>query len=346
MAIQKVVGKWLAPLALGLFVTAGAAHAQVDLVGINVAGAEFTGGVLPGQLNKHYFFPKTSYFEYWAERGIKTIRFPIKWERLQPKLKGPFDPFYAAQIDKMFANAALNDIDVVLDIHNYARYRKKVIGSKEVPYSAYQDLLERVAKRWGDRSSLYGYDIMNEPYGLADKYWPKAAQAGINGVRKYDRQKPIYIEGVSYASAARWPKYADKLLALKDPSDNLIFSAHVYLDQDASGRYVGSPGNNFDMNVGVKRVTPFINWLKKNGKRGHIGEIGVPPHDARYLKAMDRTLAHLQKHCIQTHYFAGGPAWGNHFLSIEPKKGKEKPQWKVLKKYVGKGNCSDFGPKA
>ena len=35
--------------------------------------------------------------------------------------------------------------------------------------------------------------------------------------------------------------------------------------------------------------------LKKNGKRGHIGEIGVPPHDARYLKAMDRTLAHLQK---------------------------------------------------
>jgi endoglucanase len=344
MTFQKVVGKLLAPVVLGMALTTSAAHAYVDLIGLNIAGAEFTSHVLPGQLNKHYFFPKNSHLQYWAERGIRNIRFPIKWERLQPRLNGAFDPFYAAQIDKLLADAAKHDMDVILDVHNYGRYRGGVVGTKDVPLASYQNLLERMAQRWGKHPALYGYDIMNEPYGLADQYWPKAAQAGINGVRKFDRDNIIFIEGASYSSAARWPRYADQLLDLKDPADNIVFSAHVYLDKDASGRYIGSPGKNFDTNVGVKRVTPFIEWLKKNGKRGHIGEIGVPPHDALYLEAMNRTLAHLQKHCIPVAYFAAGPAWGNHFLSVEPKDGKEKPQWRVLKKYVGKGNCTDFGP--
>ncbi len=346
MTFQKVVGKFFAPVVLGLALTTGVAQANIDLIGLNIAGAEFTSGALPGQLNKHYFFPKNSHLQYWAEKGIQNIRFPIKWERLQPKLNGAFDPFYAAQIDKLMANAAQNNIDVILDVHNYGRYRNQVVGTKQVPLSAYQNLLERMAQRWGKHPALHGYDIMNEPYGLADKYWPQAAQAGINGVRKFDRENIIFVEGASYSSAARWHWYADKLLDLRDPSDNIVFSAHVYLDKDASGRYVEKTDKNFDLNVGIKRVTPFINWLKKNGKRGHIGELGVPPNDARWLQAMDRTLAHLQKHCIPTTYFAAGPAWGNHFLSVEPKNGKEKPQWKVLKKYVGKGNCSDFGPSA
>lgn len=44
-------------------------------------------------------------------------------------------------------------------------------------------------------------------------------------------------------------------------------------------------------------------------------------------------------------YWAAGPSWGNHKLSVEPTKdGREKAQWDVLKKYVGKGNCNEFGP--
>lgn len=346
MAFQNVVGKLLAPVIIGLALSSGGAHANIDLVGLNIAGAEFTPDKLPGKLDTHYFFPKNAHLQSWAEKGIRNIRFPIKWERLQPKLNGPLDPFYATQIDRLLANAARNDMDVILDVHNYGRYRGKVVGTKDVPLSAYQNLLERMAQRWGKHPALYGYDIMNEPYGLADQYWPKAAQAGINGVRKFDRDNIIFVEGASYSSAERWAWYADKLLDLQDPSDNLVFSAHLYLDRDASGRYVEKTDQSFDPNIGIKRATPFINWLQKNGKRGHIGEIGVPPHDKRWLNAMDRTLAHLQKHCIPVTYFAAGPAWGNHFLSVEPKDGKNKPQWGVLKKYVGQGDCSDFGPAA
>ncbi|QJD58030.1 glycoside hydrolase family 5 protein [Pseudomonas sp. gcc21] len=341
---HKAVGKWIAAVTFGLFATTSVATAAVDLVGLNIAGAEFTSSALPGKAGTHYFFPSRKLLETWNDKGIQTIRFPIKWERLQPKLNKDFDPGYAGLIDKLFTDAAASGIDVLLDVHNYARYRDKAIGTSSVPFSAFRDLNERIAKRWGNRSALIGYDIMNEPYGSADKYWPKAAQAGIDGIRKHDRQTAIYIEGMSYASAERWNWHGDKLLSLDDPIDNLVFSAHVYLDPDGSGTYKKGPASNLDPMIGVKRVEPFVKWLKKNYKRGHIGELGAPS-DPKWMKAMDNTLAYLQKNCIPVTYWAAGPSWGKNKLSVEPNKdGSDKPQWKVLKKYVGQGNCSVIGP--
>lgn len=314
----------------------------IALIGLNVAGAEFTSSALPGKEGTHYFFPPDAYFDRWAEKGITSVRFPIKWERLQPKLKGKFDEVYAGHIDDMLDQAEHNYIDILLDVHNYARYRGDVIGTKKVPLEAFEDLLSRIAERWGNHPALYAYDIMNEPYGADDK-WPAAAQAGIDGVRKHDTLKPIFIEGTSWSSAARWPKYADALLELNDPANNLVFSAHVYLDPDASGSYK-EKYDKFDPMVGVNRVKPFVNWLKENYKRGHIGEFGVP-NDPKYLKAMDNMLGYLQENCIPVSYWAAGPSWGNYKLSVEPgKDGKQKAQWDVLKKYVDTGNCTEYGP--
>lgn len=317
---------------------------MLQLIGINVAGAEFTSSQLPGIHNTHYFFPKEGYFDKWKLKGVRSVRFPIKWERLQPALNGEFDPTYAGLIDTMFTQAAQADMDIILDVHNYAKYRGNPIGSAEVPYSAYQNLMQRIAQRWQNRTSLYAYDIMNEPNGKADAYWAEAAQYGINGVRKYDRQRPIYIEGMSYASAARWPKTSSELLNLIDPVDNLVFSAHIYLDSNASGQLYATDTGPVDPMVGVKRATPFVNWLKTHGKRGQIGESGIPD-DPRYLEAMDNLLGYLQQNCIPMTYWAAGRAWGGYTLSVEPNKdGTDKAQWKLLEKYLGKGNCADYGP--
>ena len=317
---------------------------MLDLITMNIAGAEFTSSAIPGKNGTHYFFPKTGYLDTWSMKGIRTIRFPIKWERLQPELNGELDPTYAGLIDTLLTQAAQAEIKVVLDVHNYGRYHGNAIGGEHVSIPAYGDLIERIAKRYSSRNALYAYDIMNEPYGSADKHWPEAAQAGINAVRKHDRQRPIYIEGKSYSSAARWGTYGDSLLDLYDPYDNLVFSAHLYLDSDASGSYRDGDDALVNPMIGVNRARPFVEWLKKHNKRGHIGESGVPD-DPRYLAAMDNLLAYLQQHCIPLAYWAAGPAWANHKLSAEPHKdGSDKAQWMLLEKYLGKGNCSDYGP--
>ncbi len=116
---------------------------------------------------------------------------------------------------------------------------------------------------------------MNEPHDAVEQ-WPVAAQHGIDAVRDVDRARPILIEGNGWSSSYLWPRYNAKLLGLKDPADNLIYSAHVYFDNDGGGKYLKKDMTDFDPDVGIRRVEPFITWLKQHGKRGHIGEFGVP----------------------------------------------------------------------
>jgi endoglucanase len=306
----------------------------------NVSGVEPSAGVWPRENGTHYFFPDEKYFNKWQARGIRAIRFPIRWERLQLMLGAELDEDYAALVDKMLIQADRHGIKVTLDVHNFGRYKGEVLGSKNVPIKAYRDLLQRISARWRDFRALYAYDIMNEPHDEADAHWPRAAQAGIFAIRANDWHRPIIIEGRSWSSATRWPQHNDALLNLKDPSDNLIFSAHLYFDEDASGRYRKTLRSQFDPDVAVKRVRPFVEWLEKNGRRGQIGEAGFPADDPRWAQAMDRLLAYLQEKCVPLAYWSAGPAGGDYPLSVEPVDGRERPQWPMLANYLTAPHCS------
>lgn len=336
----------LAALSVSILMALGCMSARaepVNLVGLNLSGAGFAPQVLPGINGTNYIFPVEAYFQQWSARGIKLIRFPIIWERLQPSLGGALEPTYAALIDRTFGFASKYNIRIILDLHNYARYRGQIIGAGAVTYEQYQDVMTKIAQRWSGQSSLYAYDIMNEPNG-ALSYWPTAAQYGINGVRSVDKTRPIIVEGNGWAEATRWAQWNEPLLKLVDPSNNIVFSAHTYFDANAGGNYDSIDVSTLDPMYGVERVKPFVEWLKKNGKRGYIGEFGVPDNDARWFTMMDNMLAYLRENCIPATYWAAGPGWGNYFMSVEPVNGQERPQWPTLRKYLNDTSCPDFGP--
>jgi aryl-phospho-beta-D-glucosidase BglC (GH1 family) len=317
---------------------------QVHLVGLNLSGAGFAPQRLPGINGTHYIFPVEGYFSQWSARGVKLVRFPILWERLQPTLGGALDPTYASLIDRTFGYAQKYGMQIILDLHNYMRYGGTVIGTGGVSYAHYQDVMTRIAQRWSDQSSLYAYDLMNEPHDAVEQ-WPIAAQRGIDGIRTIDRVRPIMVEGNGWAEAARWPQWNDSLLALKDPANNLIFQAHVYFDgEGGGGNYANASSGTTSEDYGVERVKPFIQWLKKNGKRGMIGEFGVPDSDPRWNTIMGRMLAYLKQNCIPATYWAAGPGWGNYNLSVEPINGVERPQWSTLKAYLDNTSCTAIGP--
>ena len=346
MTLRKTLAALSGILTLSALLGAAAPARAVELVGLNLSGAGFASQVLPGLNERNYIFPVEAYFQQWSARGVKLVRFPIIWERLQPSLGGAFDPTYAGLIDRTFLYAQNHGIKIILDLHNYMRYRGTVIGTGSVGYNHYQDVLTRIAQRWSSQASLYGYDIMNEPHD-ATAQWPVAAQYGINGVRSVDNVRPIFIEGNGWAEATRWPQWNDSLLALRDPANNLIFEAHTYFDGDGGGgNYANTSAAAYPDDYGVQRVRPFVEWLKKNGKRGFIGEFGVPDSDARWNVIMDNMLAYLKQNCIPATYWAAGPGWGNYNMSVEPVNGQTRPQWPTLAKYLDGSSCSNFGPSA
>ena len=326
----------------GMCATAQAA--SLPMVLINVSGAESSENVFPGENGTHYFFPSEGYFARWKAKGIRTVRFPVKWERLQPVLGDGLDATYAGLIDQMLAQANQQGIGVILDMHNYARYRQQVIGSPKVTVDHYRQLMQRVAERWHDAPALYAYDLMNEPHDDSDASWPQAAQAGIDAIRTIDPKRLIIVEGRSWSSAERWPQHNNALLSLKDPGNNIVFSAHLYMDRNGGGEYKDARSSRLDPDIGVRRAKPFIRWLQQHGRRGQIGEMGFPDNDPRWIEAADHLLGFLRQHCVPVAYWSSGERWGRQPLNLEPINGQDRPQWRLLAKYLIAPGCTDYGP--
>ncbi|MBQ7514602.1 MAG: glycoside hydrolase family 5 protein, partial [Prevotella sp.] len=217
--------------------------------GVNMSGAEFA-AVYPGVEEQHYGYPNKSDIEYFSKKGFKLIRFPFRWERVQKQLGGELDQTEINKMKAVVTAAQELGVYVILDLHNFGRYctysngvnsndnNYAVLGSRTCSTAMFCDLWKRLTKEFMDFSNIWGYDIMNEPHDmLTSTPWETIAQECIDAIRTIDTKTPIIIEGNEYASASKWTNLNLNLHELTDPSNKLIFQAHVYFDNDASGKY-------------------------------------------------------------------------------------------------------------
>ncbi|OCX19162.1 cellulase [Stutzerimonas xanthomarina] len=322
----------------------------INLVGVNLAGAEFGAGnsasaSLPGRYQIHYIYPGEADFKRYADLGMKLVRLPFRWERLQPKLNTELN---AAELSRLMAtldHARKHDVQVILDMHNYYRYYGKLIASGDVPISAFADSWRRIARKVANHPAVYGYGLMNEPHSTNGK-WPAAALAASKAIREIDRKGWIYVAGDRWSSAYHWPSYNTQLVSdpwMRDPKNNLIYEAHLYLDKDFSGSYANR-GAVYGPMTGVGRAKPFVEWLRKHGLRGFIGEHGAPDYSPSAIVATDNLLKYLGQNCIPSTYWAAGPWWGDYALSLDVNNGKARPQLPVLRKHATNKSCTAIGP--
>ncbi|MGE6661169.1 glycoside hydrolase family 5 protein [Pseudomonas sp. NPDC077408] len=316
----------------------------VRLVGVALSGAAFGPSVLPGKHGTNYIYPAESYYKKYAEQGLKLVRLPFLWERIQPKLDTELDTAQLALLTQSLDFAHKHGVKVVLDMHNYYRYYRQPIGSETVSIQSFANTWKRIALKVGKHPALSGYGLMNEPNtkGL----WPQAALAAAKEIRKVDRINWIYVAGDRFSSAWHWPQSNTQLIAdpwMRDPNNNLIFEAHMYLDRDTSGMYLDKT-ETFAPELGINRAKPFVDWLRTNNLRGFIGEMGVPNYAPDAIVAMDNLLGYLRENCVSLTYWAGGPWWGNYILALDVAGGAEQPQLAVLRKHAATPNsCAAIG---
>lgn len=303
--------------------------------GVNLAGAEF------GKIGTdHYGYPTVAELDYFKSKGLTLFRLPFKWERLQPELNGPLDTKELKSIKTFVDEAAKRNLLVILDMHNYARRHvgdsTHIINNGVITAAHVADAWKKIAIEFKSYKNIWGYGLMNEPYNMpSEKAWFNIAQIIINKVREIDTKTPILVGGDFWSSAERWQALSSHLKDLKDPKNNLIFEAHVYFDEDASGSYKRSyEEEKAHPMVGVNRVKPFVNWLKQYGKRGFVGEYGIPDNDERWFPILENTLTYLKENGVNGTYWAAGPRWGKYKLSIEPRDGKDRPQMPSVAKFT------------
>lgn len=319
--------------------TSAARSSDMPMFGVNLAGAEF--GEVGGAFEKHYTYPNAKELTYFNGKGLNLIRLPFKWERLQPHLFLPFDPVELSRIKTFMDHAAERNMRVILDVHNYGRFHGNHIGTPSVPHSAFQNLWTRLAKEFKDHPALHAYGLMNEPKSM-NGHWPRAAQAGMDGVRAVDMKSMVSIAGDMFSSAHAWRQHNETLNVI-DPANNHRYEAHVYFDNDSSGLYKADyVTEKANPDIGVTRLRPFVEWLHEKGKKGYIGEYGIPGDDPRWLTVLDNAVSFMYEHCLEGTYWAAGPWWGSGYkLSVEPNAAGDRPQMQILKNYLGKPECAN-----
>lgn len=340
-ARQALIPLVAAALFVGSIVPAANAHTSAPLVGVNLSGGAFGSSALPGKHGTNYIYPAESYYKKYAAQGMTLVRLPFLWERLQPKLNGELDAAQLALLIQSLNFAQKHGVKVILDMHNYYRYYKQPIGSPAVPVAAFADTWKRIALKVGTHPALSGYGLMNEP--STNGLWASTAVVAAKAIRQVDKKHWIYVAGDRYSSAWHWPQSNTQLIAdpwMRDPKNNLVFEAHMYLDRDTSGMYADK-SEKFAPNLGITRAKPFVDWLRANNLRGYIGEMGVPGYSPDAIVAMDNLLGYLRENCVPLTYWAAGPWWGKYILSLDVTGGAEQPQLPVLRKHAAApNNCA------
>lgn len=322
--------------------------------GVNLSGGEFGSPILPGTYGGNYAYPTEADLDYFKSKNLKLIRFPFRWERVQHEFNGALNSFDLQKMKDFVQAAEDRNMPVILDMHNFARrvqsYKEgEVIISNDagrVKPEYLADVWKKLAAEFKDYKNIWAYDIMNEPYSMTTSTpWFDIAQLVINAIREVDTETMIMVSGDRFSSPAHWMQYSDNLKNLVDPSDNLIFQAHIYFDDSQAGSYeIGGQPSTYEAERatpqrGVERMEPFVNWLKTNGLRGFVGEYGIPDDAAdidKWSVVLENMLQYLSDNKIPGTYWSAGPRWGTYRLSVQPTGNYtiDRPQMKVLEKFT------------
>ncbi len=332
------------PIALAIACLAWAAQSAVakDLprtapaAGVNLAGAEF--GAAPGAAEKDFHFPAESEFAWARAKGFSVVRLPFLWERLQPALEQDFDAGHLALLASAVARARTHGLSIILDVHNYGRWRGEPIGGDKTPDRAFADLWRRLARRFGKEPHVV-FGLMNEPHDMPAARWAKSAQAAIDAIRATGACNLLLVPGVNWTGAHSWTRAGDHgvngeaMRMVRDRGAH-AFEFHQYLDADWSG----TSGQCRPKEQVVAALSVATQWLRENKRKGFLGEFGAGD-DERCREGLDAMLEHMATNSdVWTGwaYWAAGAWWPKDYpLSIEPKGGEDRPQMKIIAKWTG-----------
>jgi len=309
----------------------------MSTIGLNIAGGEFGGTA--GTHNYQYHYPTLSELQFYKDHGVDLVRLPFRWERVQDALGGALDVSGdLALIKQVLTNAASLGMDVILDNHNYGRYKDVALGAVGGPTAAqFADFWKKMAAELKDFPALLGYDLMNEPHDMpTTTIWKESAQAATDAIRQVDMGNVIYVEGTGWSGAHSWLRFNSDLI-IDDPANKIVYQAHQYFDDNNSGTYDGTyDGENAYAMVGVDRLGPFVEWLEANNLKGMIGEFGVPSNDPRWLEVQKNALDYMQAHNLDGTAWGGGTWWSTTYSMYVAKPGQaDSAYMNLLEKYFG-----------
>jgi endoglucanase len=337
MNLARLASRWLLAMtavALPAFASAGCLDGK-PLRGVNMAGAEFNGTRMPGQVFKDYTYPTNADLQYFADLGATAIRLPFRWERLQRTLKGPLDPGELLLIRRVAETTQSRKMCLVLDLHNFGTYLRQKVGSDEVPVDAFVDFWLRMSKALPDTSAI-AFGLMNEPAHMDLAVWGEASSKALKALRDAGDEHLVIVAGGAWSGAHDWMQAkkggrsnAQTFADLRDPLDRLLIEVHQYADSDHSGSKADCmPADRMRATLGRVR-----DWAVENRQKLFLGEFATADSPA-CLETLQAMLESMREPpWAGWTYWAAGAWWGNKYIfNVHPIPGVNHGQVPLLQK--------------
>lgn len=264
---------------------------------------------------------------------------------------GALNPKYTNKILQFLARAETHKCRVVLDLHNYGRYREEgtggvlehvvsatTSGNREIGALDLSDLWVRVSRLVSDHPALHAYGLMNEPHDMGSGDWHSTSNQVVAALRADGDRNWIWVAGDGWSKAHSWDQDNPEHPWVSDQLNRIAYEAHVYFDADSSGRYQRSFAEEQELDPevalrGVSRIAPFVNWCKGNKVTGVVGEYGIPWKEPEWLPVLDDFLLEMRRQGMTACAWAGGDMWGDYELSLEPRNGRNASPLELILKH-------------
>jgi endoglucanase len=322
------------------------------ITGVNLSSGEFGRKANTGYDNYGYNYryqsrverddPTQRYqvMDYYWSKGVRIIRIPFLWARLQDNLYGPIAT--AARPDVLTGSTRADGfrIDDIIrywtglggiampDCHNFGNGPdgSKVGYDQPTPVEALCNLWVQIAMRYAGNPRVW-FGLMNEPNGYIHSPTRNRdnLQTVINAIRnRTPALNKILVAACEYSSSQNFVSngQADAFATLYDPANNYAVEIHCYFDSDASGtNAVCVAGTDY-------RVDSAIAWANADPKRPKLffGEIaGSDPNKSgqqacgSVVPSAYQKITNNKNACLGFTVWGAGDMWGqNYIFNLDP----------------------------
>jgi hypothetical protein len=248
-----------------------------------------------------------------AEWGCNLIRWQLTWggfphspaDKAEPKA---YDEWLNARLDELDQALKLCKelgILVLIDVHTPPGGRDRDKYCRMFSEKRFQEhflvIWDRIARRYKGNKTVWGYDLVNEPFvgkvGEGLMGWQELAEATAKRVREIDPDHAIVLEPI-------WgsPPNLDNLTPVNVPG--VVYSVHMYIphkfthqgvyDNPVGLRYPGEVnGKRWDKEALRKSLRNVVEYARDYGVHIYVGEFSA----IRW--APDRSAGRYLKDCIE-----------------------------------------------
>ena len=316
--------------------------------GTNVVGMEmgytFFDPVIGPIGGTHYPVHDTRLIDFFASKGMTTIRFLFSWEGMQSSLMGPI-PAAPNGNYRLYFDRYKNIVDYATNVKGMQvivepwqadtnggaggpRWRGGLVGTAAVPMAAWQDFWTKFAGIYAGNPRV-SFGLVNEPNTMSTLGWWAIAQVGIDAIRAAGASQRIFVPGNGYTAASTWVianafydtdpvKRSNAYgwlnangpgMPINDPLDKLVVEVHTYLDPFEGG----SSTEITSITAAREHLAVVVNEARLRGYKVYLGELGFFANVAIAPAAWADFIAYFEANqdvLIGFTWWAGGaPGW-------------------------------------